>query len=120
MSPRSCRAHRRRARFERVAFVDTAALAVRLLDDAILAARFVSADGGLRIGVIGRRRRAAQARRSLYVLRGAGTARTIGQALAEGCLRGAVAWRKNAAPCAPARRVRRWRSAGRRKACRPS
>ena len=79
------------ARFERVAFVDTAALAVRLLDDAILAARFVSADGGLRIGLIG----VADALRKLGVpytsYAAQEQARTIGQALAEGCLRGAVA-----------------------------
>lgn len=77
-------------RFDRSAFVETAALAVRLLDDAILATRYVAGDSGLRIGVIG----LGDALRKLGVpyttLAAREEARALAMALAEGCLRGAV------------------------------
>lgn len=77
-------------RFDRGAFVDTAALAVRMLDDATMVAGYVAGDGGLRIGVIG----LGDALRKLGVPYSTPSAqeaaRTMAIALAEGCLRGAV------------------------------
>ena len=78
-------------RFERTAFVETAVLAVRLLDDAMSAKRVAVGDAGLRIGVIG----FGDALRKLGVpytaFAAQEQARQLAQALAEGCLRGAVA-----------------------------
>lgn len=78
------------ARFNRKAFMDTATLAVRLLDDALLSTRLFTADAGLRIGLIG----FGDALAKLGVPYDSAAARELARALAtdlaEGCLRGAV------------------------------
>lgn len=77
-------------RFDRAAFVDTAALAVRLLDSAVRTCGAIPAPTELHIGVIG----LADALQNLgiaYAGRAAPEqARAIAVALSEGCLRGAV------------------------------
>lgn len=78
------------SRFDRRCFMDTAALAVRLLDDALFSARFAGTGCALRIGVVG----FGDALRKLGIAYAAPAAleqaRSIASALAEGCLRGAV------------------------------
>ena len=88
------------ARFDRDGFVATAALAVRLLDDAILATGLVPGDMGLRIGLIG----AGDALRKLGLPYASPAARDemiqVARALAEGCLRGAIALAQERGPTA--------------------
>jgi ribonucleoside-diphosphate reductase alpha chain len=78
-------------RLERTALVETAALAVRLLDDAMRNTRIVRRDAGLRVGLVG----FGDALRTLGIPYAAPAAqefaRTVAQTLAEGCMRGAVA-----------------------------
>lgn len=97
-------------RFERAAFVDTAALAVHLLDDAMLVF-----DGivpvGLRIGVIG----FGDALHKLDIAYASAAAcvqaRAFATALAEGCLRGAIelAEERGARDATPPYQPERWR-----------
>lgn len=101
------------ARFERAAFVDTAALAVRLLDDALMVFDGI-VPAGLRIGVIG----FADALRKLGIAYPSGSAclqaRDFAAALAEGCLRGAIALaeERGAREAMPPREPELWRSRG--------
>jgi ribonucleoside-diphosphate reductase alpha chain len=77
------------ARFDRTVFVETAALAVRMLDDALSASGKVSSSG-LRIGVIGMANAFALLGLD-YASSGArDMARTVAMALAEGCLHGNI------------------------------
>ncbi|HEY0661687.1 MAG TPA: hypothetical protein VGD21_10280 [Lysobacter sp.] len=77
-------------RFDRAAFVDTAALAVRLLDSAVRTYGATPAPMDLRIGIIG----LGDALQKLGIAYAGHVApqqaRTIAAALSEGCLRGAV------------------------------
>lgn len=97
-------------RFERTAFVDTAALAVHLLDDASLVFDDLL-PAGLRIGVIG----FADALQKLgisYVSAGAcAQARDFAMALAEGCLRGSIELAEERGPreAMPPRQMPLWR-----------
>ena len=76
-------------RFDRAAFMDTAALAVRFLDDASLACNRIP-PSGLRIGLIG----LADALHKMHVgyrtASACAQARDFAIALAEGCLRGSI------------------------------
>jgi ribonucleoside-diphosphate reductase alpha chain len=78
------------ARFEYVRFMETAALAVRLLDDALASCDFVAKDDGLRVGMIG----LGDALVALGTRYGSEparhTAQVVARALAEGCLLGSV------------------------------
>ena len=78
-------------RFNRKAFMDTAALAARLLDDALRSTQLFTPDAGLRIGLVG----FGDALAKLGVPYDTGAAREFARVmatdLAEGCLRGAVA-----------------------------
>lgn len=78
------------ARFEYARFMETAALAVRLLDDAVVACDFVAKDDGLRVGMIG----LGDALAALGTPYGSEpaqhTAQVVARALAEGCLLGSV------------------------------
>jgi hypothetical protein len=77
-------------RFNRKGFMDTAALAVHLLDDARLATRLFTADSGLRIGVIGFGDALAKLGLPYDSCAARDFARALATDLAEGCLRGAV------------------------------
>lgn len=76
--------------FDQALFEDTAAMAVRLLDDALMTCDGMADDAGLRIGVVG----FGDALRRLRIAYQSDDARafaaTVARALAEGCLRGAV------------------------------
>jgi hypothetical protein len=91
--------------------VDTAALAVRLLDDALLVFDGI-VPAGLRIGVIG----FADALRKLGIAYASASAclqaRDFAVALAEGCLRGAIelAEERGAREAMPPRQPELWRS----------
>ena len=78
------------ARFEYARFMEAAALAVRLLDDAVASCDFVAKDDGLRIGMIG----LGDALAALGARYGSESARhtaqVVARALAEGCLLGGV------------------------------
>lgn len=77
-------------RFDRAGFVQTAALAVRLLDDALLMCNAAQPQAGLQVGIIGFGD-ALQKIGSPYAgLEARAHAHAIAAALAEGCLQGAV------------------------------
>ncbi len=100
-------------RFERLAFIDTAALAVHLLDDALLACDGTQR-GGLRIGILG----LGDAMQKLQVdFASPGAcirAREFAIALAEGCLRGGVdlAQERGAANPVTPRQLEQWKLRG--------
>lgn len=87
-------------RFNRKAFMETATLAVRLLDDALLNTACFRPEAGLRIGLIG----FGDALVKLGVPYETCVAREVARAmatdLAEGCLRGAVALAEERGACA--------------------
>lgn len=91
------------ARFEYARFMETAALAVRLLDDAVAACDFLAKDDGLRVGMIG----LGDALAALGARYGSEparhTAQVVARALAEGCLLGSVelASERGASPIPP-------------------
>lgn len=78
-------------RFDRAAFLDTAALAVRLLDDALPRLPCLAPDAGLRIGLMGFGDALGRLGVAYTSASARDVARTLAVDLAEGCLRGAVA-----------------------------
>lgn len=79
-----------RPRFDRDAFVDTATLAVRLLDDALLCAPPAASGTGLRIGMLGFDDLLRKLGIGYTDAASRELARDVAAALAEGTLRGAV------------------------------
>jgi len=77
------------ARFDRSVFVETAALAVRMLDDALIAYGLTSRTG-LRIGVIGLGNALALLGLEYTSSEARDVARTVAMSLSEGCLQGNI------------------------------
>lgn len=78
-------------RFQRKAFMETAALAVRLLDDALRALPFLARNAGLRIGLVGFGDALVKLGVQYETCVAREFATVLATDLAEGCLRGAVA-----------------------------
>jgi ribonucleoside-diphosphate reductase alpha chain len=102
------------ARFDEVAFTNTAALAVRLLDDALLSHPDISSGDGLRIGVVGFADALAGLGLPYGSLLARELAREIARALAQGCLCGAadLAEERGPSPCGSRASVARYETRG--------
>lgn len=77
-------------RFDRAGFVQTAALAIRLLDDALLTCDATPEPAGLQVGIIGFGDALRRLGSPYAGLEARAYAHAIAAALAEGCLQGAV------------------------------
>lgn len=87
-------------RFHRKAFMETATLAVRLLDDALGATRLFAPHAGLRIGIVGFGDALARLGVRYETTIALDIARAIAIDLAEGCLHGSVALARERGPFA--------------------